>query len=154
MVPQDIITAIRELKKKHGKGPIKQSYYSLIEKLVFRLDSFSNDCAECDALRQELYVLITALQKEYSNKSSKQGPKLINKCLSHLHKKHNLLRQDHYTNIYTANGAAIGISLGTAFFAAFNNVLFLSIGVALGAAIGLSFGQTLDAKTKRDGLIL
>lgn len=49
---------------------------------------------------------------------------------------------------------AIGISLGVAFGAAFGSAFNVGLGVSFGMVIGLIIGQNMDAKAKKQNLVL
>ena len=51
-------------------------------------------------------------------------------------------------------GIALGLPLGMIFSQGIGNSGFIGIGLPIGLSIGLAIGAELDAKAKKDGLVI
>ncbi len=152
-----LLKQIADIKKETSSKRIKQLSLDLTEKIVHRLSSFSNECIECQEYMHSLEVNIADIMKvvcQQEQNSLKEYFTNLKSITAHLQKKHKLVTEGYYTGIYMSIGIALGLPLGMAFSQGIGNIGFIGIGLPIGLSIGLSIGAGLDAKAKKDGLVI
>ena len=152
-----ILNEIADIKEEISSKRIKQLNLDLTEKIVHRLSSLSNECIECQDYMHSLEVNMADIMKvvrQQDQNSLKEYFTNLKSIQEHLYKKHKLVTEGYYTGIYMSIGIALGLPFGVAFSQGIGNIGFIGIGLPIGLSIGLSIGAGLDAKAKRDGLVI
>ncbi|KUO63091.1 MAG: hypothetical protein APF84_11225 [Gracilibacter sp. BRH_c7a] len=146
----EILKDITLLKQKLDNKEVKKLKLDLVERIINRMGILTKECDECTEALNDLTIIITRI-KDKHNELDKQDYKdyqsLLTQLTTHLEKKHKLIREGHYTNLYMS----LGIALGLPFGAALDNI---AIGIPIGLSIGLAIGSSLDADAKKKGLII
>ena len=94
------------------------------------------------------HINAAASVKELSRAITKRQHKI----LTTLERKLKLVAKNHYRNTWMAIGmSAFGVSLGTAFGAAMDNMGLLAIGIPIGMCIGIAVGSAMDADAQKKG---
>lgn len=150
---QEIIEEIKKIKDKESQSNLKRYNFELTERIILRLGSIS-ECSECKVFTNEFASIFEEI-KNYSLISlNKRYMVLIKKVLVHLQKNHKLITQGYYTNTYMALGIGFGLPFGVVFSQLLGQMAYIGIGLPIGIVIGLSIGSRLDAKAKKEGLII
>ncbi|WP_449536469.1 hypothetical protein [Ferdinandcohnia sp. Marseille-Q9671] len=144
---EELNEIIRRLRNTSSKERAKKLELDKCERLVQKMDSFSEKCVEC---REHLLVLKNQFRQleeniEEKDSNSKQHKKVINDIVSHLQKKHKLVQEGTYLAIYMSIGMSLGMVFG--FSLSDNFALWMPIGMSLGIAVGAG----LDADAKKKG---
>jgi len=130
-----------------------------LERIAERIDEFSHECEECEALKTEVEDIteklseylqgIPHLRAEYEKRNEK--------IVKHLQKKHKLAYKEYFAASYSFIGFTIGsiISGGIMWFINPNFVIpTMLMGFALGIIIGRILGKKKDKKNEKNNLIL
>lgn len=153
MNTQEMIKEINVMKEKVSESNKKRYNFQLTERMILRLDSFT-DCSECRTLLNECSSVIEDMRNDALITVNKKYTLFIKKVTVHLQKSHQLITEGYYTNMYMAYGIAIGLPFGVVFSQLLGQMAFIGIGLPIGIAIGLSIGTKLDSQVKKDGLII
>lgn len=152
-----LIKEIADIKEGISTKRIKQLNLDLTEKIVYRVSSFASECIECRNYMHKLEADLSDIMKVvYQQEKNPLKDYFTNskKITAHLRQKHNLVTEGYYTSVYMSIGIALGLPFGTAFSQVMGNMAFIGIGLPIGLSIGLSIGAGLDAKAKKDGLLI
>lgn len=123
----------------------------LLERMIKRINSFSQECDECNRKLSKLERHINELRRrngQLSKEDFKQHNIIVNNVKEHMQKAHNLVAEGYYMSVYMSLGMSMGLLFGMLLFD--NTVLGLPIGMSLGIAIG----SGLDADAKKKGRVL
>lgn len=142
--------ALDQIEKKFDKKVAKRLYIEKHKRLIARLDSFSADCAECEALLEdvEMKVLQLAEEPELSRSALSYYQRIFADSRYHLRNKHKVVEEGYYFSFYPSFGVILGVILGEVVFD------HLSLGVAVGIGLGVAVGASLDANAKKKGLVI
>lgn len=149
-----IATEIGQYQVTLGRKGAKKYKLDLLLRVAKRVDEFSDTCAECQTLRQEITNLVQELSLliQMPNKEGfKNHIKVVNNMVGHLKKVHKLVDKGHYLGMGIGIGMAIGAGIGGALGAAMDNP---GVGTAIGVALGVAIGMYLDKKAEREGKII
>lgn len=147
----ELLNSIRGLKAGMDEKTAKRLDLYLLERIIKRLDSFSNEFEECRKNLMELKEHINRLkgkQGKFDKKDFKENSTKIYKMISHLQNKHKLVTEGYYMSIFMCLGMSIGIVFGLAIF---KNI---DIGMPMGICFGTLLGICLDADAKKKGKII
>ena len=142
---------LEQLKNELSEKNAKRLNIHLFERLIKRLESFSENCTECKDYIEAVNVHIEDLinkQNQIETQDSKAHRQMVSRIISHLQKEHKLVTEGYYAGAYMSMGISFGLIFGLVIFD--NMTLWLSVGLCLGLAIGS--GKDADAKKK--GLII
>ncbi len=153
MNTQEIIEEFNKLKDKENPSDSKGYNFELTERIILRLGSIS-ECSECKLFINEFALLVEEISNNSLKSLNKKYKLLIGKVLLHLQTNHNLITEGYYTNTYMSYGIAIGLPFGFLFSQLIGQMAFIGIGLPIGIVIGLLIGSNLDAKAKKEGLII
>ena len=126
----------------------------LLLRVARRIDEFSDICAECQALKQEITNLVQGLSllvQMPSKDGMKNHTKAVNNMVEHLKKVHQLVDKGHYTGVGVGIGLAIGGGIGAALGSVFDNS---GVGTGIGIALGVAIGSYLDKKARQEGKVI
>lgn len=139
-----------EIENKFGEKEFKKINMEQLERIIIRLDEFSNDCKECDEYTNELSAKIKELKnyEKLRNNNMRDYNLLVKGILSHLERVHKLVPKDHYTGSYLAIGMSIGLVIGLVIF---DNI---ALGLPLGLSIGIAIGSAKDAEAKKNDMVI
>ena len=146
----------QDIARLKGKLNIKQAgsvKLNLLERIVKRLNSFSDTCDACRESTRNLKVFTDKMDTSWEsfNKTDFKPYHIALKyCISHLEKNHKLVTEGYYASLYMAIFMPIGIAMGIAFNASWG----IAIGVAVGMCIGLAVGSGMDADAKKKGQVI
>ena len=142
---------LEQLKNELSEKNAKRLNIHLFERLIKRLESFSENCTECKDYIEAVNVHIEDLinkQNQIETQDIKAHRQMVSRIISHLQKEHKLVTEGYYAGAYMSMGISFGLIFGLVIFD--NMTLWLSVGLCLGLAIGS--GKDADAKKK--GLII
>jgi len=149
-----VATEISQHKISLGAKEAKQYKLDLLRRVAKRVDEFSDICAECQALKQEIANLMqemSLLIQMPGKEGLKNHTKAVNNMVDHLKKVHKLVDKGHYMGMGIGIGLAIGAGIGGALGAAMDNP---GIGTAVGVALGVAGGTYLDKKARQEGRVI
>src|SRR6056297_3661670 len=149
---QEILEQLENIERNMGEKKSKKMNLPVVKKIVKRLDAFITTCDTCKVLRSDFITVIGKMSKESNPKYNKKFKELTNDATKHLEEVHNLVPEDHYTNIYMSYGVALGLVFGGAFSQMINQTALIAIGLTIGISIGLSIGAKKDEEAKKEGL--
>lgn len=118
-------------------------------RLVERVNSFSEECEECQMHFDMLEAQISEIngrKGEITKNDIKAQYKTAGEVSSHLQKRHKLVASGYYMGVYMSLGMSFGLLIGLLFFD--NIAIGLPIGMVIGMAIGV--GKDNEAKKKGD----
>ncbi|MFH1647435.1 MAG: hypothetical protein ABID71_07130 [Chloroflexota bacterium] len=149
-----IATEIAQFQTTLGPKSARKYKLDLFLRIAKRVDDFSQTCAECQALKQEITGLVqeSAMLIQMPNKTGlKNHTTSLNKMAEHLKKVHKLVDKGHYLGMGVGIGMAVGAGIGSALGAAVDNP---GIGTAVGVALGVAIGLYLDRKARQEGRMI
>lgn len=143
----ELLATIRKVKSAVSKESCKKLNLNKCERVVQRLASFSEDCADCQRYLLELKNHFIQLEANIDRVDTviNQHKKLINELVSHLQKKHKLVPEGMYLTLYMSIGMSLGIVFGLTIF---ENI---GLGIPIGMSLGIAIGAGLDADAKKKG---
>lgn len=150
---EETMEGIKKLQDEPGESKIKSYSFEMTERIILRLNSFT-ECSECRTFIEEYTSIIQEMNRDLNIELNKKYNLLQKKALNHLQKNHKLITPRYYTNLCMACGIGIGLPLGIVFSNLLGQVAYIGFGLPIGAGIGLSIGSALDAKAKKDGLMI
>jgi uncharacterized membrane protein YccC len=142
---------LEQLKNELSEKNAKRLNINFLERLIKRLESFSDNCMECKEYLEALDTHINDLrdkQNQLDAQDMKEHRQMVALISSHLEKDHKLLTEGYYTGIYMSMGTCFGLLFGLVIFD--DMALWLSIGLCLGLVIG----SVKDADAKKKGLTI
>jgi len=152
MNTQKILEELDTLEKNISEKRIKKMNLPLARKVIKRLDEFSKKCHTCEGILTDLSILIEKISQGSDQGVDKELNALINDSTTHLQEVHNLVPENHYTNIYMSYGVALGLVFGGGFSQLINQTALIGIGLPIGISIGLAIGSKKDKEAKKEGL--
>ena len=147
---EDIEKEISQHKDWLTKKDHKKYKLDLLLRLAARVDTFSNQCGQCQLFQQDISRLIQDLSylTQMPDKEKHKGYlKKINDITKHLQKQHKLVNEGYYMGIGMAIGGGVGVVMGIAL----DNP---GIGPVGGIALGAAIGKYLDNKAKKEGRVI
>ncbi|MGB3458520.1 MAG: hypothetical protein WBB08_04350 [Halobacteriota archaeon] len=153
----DIVKEIGRHKDKFSKRDYKKYKLDLLLRMAKRVASFSADCVECQNFQGEIKKLAEDLGNlvQASKEERKSYFKMINSILKHLQERHKLITEGENFGIWTGIGIAIGGGMGIVFGVGSDNIgIGIPIGAGIGIAIGSAIGSYMDAKAKKEGMVI
>lgn len=103
----------------------------------------------------ELDVFLDEIRNAIIEGRPKRVGIIYQNLLSHLVKKHGLVRPNHYRDQWMAIGISLfGIPLGVGIGAALGNMAYLAIGLPFGLSIGTVVGMNKDNKARAEDRVL
>lgn len=149
---QKILEQIDTIENNITKKRIKKMNLPLARKVIRRLDEFSKTCHACEGILTDLSILIGKISQGSDQDVDKELIALVNDSTTHLQEAHNLVPENHYTNIYMSYGVALGLVFGGGFSQLINQTALIGMGLPIGISIGLSIGSKKDQDMKEKGL--
>ncbi|MCF6366058.1 MAG: hypothetical protein L3J35_07635 [Bacteroidales bacterium] len=131
-----------------------------LERIAEKIDAFSDNCSECESLKNEVEDIVANLTKSLKSGSPKlrsEYEKRNEKIVNHLKKVHNLSYKEYYASSYSFIGFATGTILFTAIFWFINSNFLLPaslFGFTFGIIIGRIIGKKKDREQEQNNLIL
>ncbi|MEH7237772.1 hypothetical protein [Bacillus sp. JJ1562] len=143
----ELISIIRKLKSTISKESCKKLDLNKCERVVQRLASFSDSCAECQQYLLDLRDYFIQLEANIDGIETdlKQHKKIIHDIVSHLQKEHKLVPEGMYLTLFMSIGVSLGIVFGLTIF---DNI---GLGLPIGMSMGIAIGAGLDADAKKKG---
>ena len=123
----------------------------LLERMVKRLNSFSQECEECNRKLSELERHISDLRSrngQLSKEDFKQHNIILNNVKEHMQKAHNLVTEGYYMSVYMSLGMGMGLLFGMLLF---DNI---ALGLPVGMSLGMAIGSGMDGEAKKKGRVL
>lgn len=121
----------------------------LLERIINRVDEFSDTCESCSTLQKEAVAMMVS-SLTASNFNRKEYNRLMNGVVKHMKDEHKLHEEGENTSTYMALGMSLGMVFGMTVFKAMG----LAIGLSLGMTIGMAIGSSMDKKNKAEGKCL
>jgi hypothetical protein len=150
-----IVQKINGIKNTLDQKDYRKFRLDSLSSVAQRIGQFSPECTQCMSFREDVDRMMTNAgnlaqtdDKERRKSYLSDINENINKITGHLQKKHKLVTEGYYMALFTALGAAVGLTIGAV---AFDSD---SIGLAIGAGGGVAIGAALDAKAKKEDRIL
>ncbi|CDO03428.1 hypothetical protein BN988_01942 [Oceanobacillus picturae] len=148
---KNVVNSIEEISNNVDEQVATELELEKFNRIINRLDSFSNECEECEQYFTDLESHIKDLLEKNSTITEddiKHHNQKINNISTHLMKKHNLVTSGFYFSVYMPIGTSLGVVFGLLIF---DNI---GIGLPLGVGLGVAIGAALDANAKKKGLVL
>lgn len=151
LMENKIVENLENLKKSVDVKSTKKLNLHLSERVIERLLSFMGECEECRAALEKLNNNIEHIIAEHGQLKKADfivHKKLVSEVISHLTKKHKLVTEGYYMNIFLL------IFLGAGYI--FGQIIFdnISIGMSFGLSFGIIIGSILDSSAKKKGLVI
>lgn len=130
----------------------KQSKYyrlDLVERVINRLASFSDECQECTNFINNLESYIDSIRVNVDKQTIKAYNTFLQKIISHMQLKHKLVNDSYYLTLFIPIGMALGMAFGTVIglISSFKGIS--SSGIGIGLCLGVAIGAALDADAKK-----
>lgn len=148
---EQLMQDLELLKVKVGEKTSKQMNLELFKRMIVRLESFSNDCEQCQKYLMELTIHFEELKNKHVPLEKSYLKDLYlkkNELISHLQKQHKLITEGYYLSVYMSLGMSLGVVYGLLLS---EN---LAMGLSLGLSLGVAIGAGLDANAKKKGLTI
>lgn len=123
----------------------------LLEHVITRLSSYSQNCTLCENNLKELYTLIEQLTKQngqFQKRDLKEYRQLLRTITAHLQKEHKLVTPNYYMTLFMSLGMGVGVAF--AFVMSWN----IAMGVSFGILFGVVIGMLMDEDAKKKGLVI
>lgn len=142
---------IKKLAEHPDQKAVKKLDLKQLDRIVLRLEKFAGDCTVCEEYLMQLEDDTRQLSEEqgvYDKELVGSHKKLMESIISHLEKKHKLIREGHNVSIFML----VGISLGIIYSVVFDKDY--SSGISYGMIFGLLLGSALDENARRKGQVI
>lgn len=148
---EKIINDIAELRTEIDDKKAKKLNLVLLERVVKRVNSFSEGCEECKKYLIELNNHIENIINNHKNSEKidfKEYRHKMNITISHLQKEHKLVPENYYMGAFMSVGISIGFIFGLLLFDT------QSMGISIGLVMGLAIGSAKDSDCKKKGITI
>jgi len=140
----------------------RQFRLEMLPRLARRVDSFSNECYQCQHLKNELSRISQLLMCHpgLNHEERKQYLSGMAQVTRHLNRKHRLVSEWHYVKRFVSIAVALGLGLvGLGYLLLYLGVTLIVLTLALPALIGriiFSYlvGLFMDRRAKKKGRVI
>ena len=134
----------------------------ILPRLARRVDSFSDECGQCQHLKNELNRISQLLicRSGLTHEERRQYLSGMTQVIRHLNRKHRLVSERHYVKRLVSLAVALGLGLvGLGYLLLYLGVTLIVLTVALPALIGriiFSYlvGLFMDRRAKKRGRVI
>ena len=140
----------------------RQFRLEMLPRLARRVDSFSDECYQCQHLKNELNRISQFLtcQSGLGHEERRQYLSGMAQVTRHLNRKHRLVSERHYVKRFVSMAVALGLGLvGLGYLLLYLGVTLIVLTVALPALVGriiFSYlvGLFMDRRAKKKGRVI
>jgi len=144
-----IINDIENYITKLNKKEQERYKLKLLLRIVKRVESYSDQCMECQKHQYDLVQLVEELGRipDLSKEEYKKYAVTLDKIMNHLMKEHKLISEGQYIAI----GMALGMCFGMPLAMSIGNI---ALGPAMGLPFGVAIGVALESDAKKKGKVI
>jgi hypothetical protein len=159
---ETIETRARVCRQRLSPREQRQFRLEILPRLARRVDSFSDECCQCQHLKNELSHISQLLthRSGLNHNERKQYLSGMAQVTRHLNRKHRLVSERHYVKRFVSLAVALGLGLvGLGYLLLYLGVTLIVLTVALPALIGriiFSYlvGLFMDRRAKKRGRVI
>jgi len=150
IIKQRLLSKITDKKMYISDKQSNNYKLDLLERIINRLASFSEECQECTGFINNLDSYIDSIVANADKQTNKVYHTYINSIISHLQLKHKLVSDNYYLTIFLP----LGMVFGTAFSSIGSFKGMSGTGIGIGLCLGVAIGTGMDANAKKKGSII